>query len=273
MAYARTRLGRLYCEEHGKALRAGEPAVVLLHGLLFDGGMWRAQLEPLSALGRVVVLDGPGHGRSEPPPRFTLEEHADALLDAFSELDITRALVVGLSWGGMVAMRFALQHPSRVAGLALLDTTAEREKLAVRLRQRAFVALHRRVGVPFGLFERQVAPLLFGRSTLAARPELALATYRRAMGFDREGVARATMAVAVRRTSVLEKIDRILAPTLVMCGREDRATPLARSESIARAIPRARHVVIDGVGHSTPIEAPDLVSRHLTAFARTLISS
>src|SRR5688572_23661851 len=125
MAYVRTRLGRLFVEERGEARKKSDPPIVLLHGLLFDGGMWRGQVEPLSALGRLVIIDGPGAGKSEPPPRFMLEEHADALLDAWGELAIDKAIIVGLSWGGMVGMRLALQHPTRVCGLALLDTSAE----------------------------------------------------------------------------------------------------------------------------------------------------
>ena len=136
MPYVRTRLGRLFYDDRGEQKRPGDPPIVLLHGLLFDGGMWRGQVEPLAALGRVIVFDGPGHGKSEPPPRFTMEEHADALFDAFGELGIARAVVVGLSWGGMVAMRLALQHPVKVAGLALLDTSAERQTLAGRLADR-----------------------------------------------------------------------------------------------------------------------------------------
>lgn len=272
MPYVCTRLGRLYYVERGEARRSGDPAIVLLHGLLFDGGMWRGQLEPLSAFGRVVVIDGPGHGKSEPPPRFTMEEHADALLDAFGDLDVTRALVVGLSWGGMVGMRLALQHPARVAGLALLDTSAERQTLAERLRYRAFVAIHRRVGIPYGLFVKEVAPLLFAPRTLLERPELLESTYRRTMGFDREGVARAALAVVVHRASILEKLDRIRIPTLVMCGREDRATTPDKSENIARAIPGARLVVIDGVGHMSTLEDPAAVNQHLVPFARSIVS-
>src|SRR5690349_7141247 len=110
MAYVRTRLGRWFYEELGETKREGDPTIVLLHGLLFDGGMWRGQLEPLAALGRVLVFDGPGHGKSEEPPRFTLEDHADALaIDAFGELDVDKAILVGLSWGGMISMRAAIQ--------------------------------------------------------------------------------------------------------------------------------------------------------------------
>src|SRR6478609_7548868 len=139
MAYVRTRLGRLFYDEIGRTRHAGDPAIVLLHGLLFDGGMWRGQIEPLSALGRVVVFDGPGHGKSEPAPRFMLEEHADAMFDALGEIGIRRAVIVGISWGGMVGMRLALQHPEKVAGLAILDSSAEAETFVNRVRYRALI--------------------------------------------------------------------------------------------------------------------------------------
>lgn len=271
MAYVRTRLGRLFYEERGAARRAGDPTIVLLHGLLFDGGMWRGQVEPLSAFGRVIVMDGPGHGKSEPPPRFMMEEHADALYDALGDLRIERAFVAGLSWGGMVGMRLALQHPQKVAGLALLDTSAEPQTLVERIRYRAFVALHRRVGIPYGMFLREVAPLLFAPRTLLERPDLVEATYRRTMGFDREGVARASLAVVVHRKDVLGALGAIRVPTLVMCGREDRATTPDKSENIARAIPGARLVVLEGAGHMSTLEDPDTVNQYLVPFARSVV--
>ena len=94
MAYVGTRLGRWFYEERGKAKPSDKTAIVLLHGLLFDGGSWKNQVGPLSELGRVVVFDGPGHGKSEVPPIFTLDEHADALADALAELEIERAVLV-----------------------------------------------------------------------------------------------------------------------------------------------------------------------------------
>lgn len=266
MAYVRTRLGRLFYEERGTQRRSGDPAIVLLHGLLFDGGMWRGQVEPLSALGRVIVFDGPGHGKSEPAPRFMLEDHADALFDAFGELGIRRAVVVGLSWGGMVAMRLALQHPTKVAGIAVLDASAEVDPLAKRVKYRAFVALHRRMGFPYALFEKEIAPLMFSARTLAERPELLEASYRRAMGFDREGFARAAIAVVVHRKNILPDVSRIRTPTLVMCGREDRSTPPERSQAIASAVPQAKLVIIDGVGHMSALEDPAAVNAHLVPF-------
>ncbi len=268
MGYVRTRLGRLFYEERGAQRRSGDPAIVLLHGLLFDGGMWRGQVEALAALGRVVILDGPGHGKSEPAPRFMLEEHADALLDAFGELGIRRAVIVGLSWGGMVAMRLALQHPGKVAGLALLDTSADAEPLAQRVKFRAFIAMHRRIGFPFSLFQRELAPLIFGPRARIESPELIAAAYRRMMSFDRAGLSRAAIAVVVHRKKILPDLPRIDTPTLVICGREDQSTPPEQSEAIARRIPRARLELIEGVGHMSALEDPAAVNAHLFPFVR-----
>jgi 3-oxoadipate enol-lactonase len=275
MAYVRSRLGRLFFEEYGAARgRPGaEPAILLLHGVLFDGGMWRHQIEPLSALGRVIVLDGPGHGKSEPAPRFMLEEHADALFDALGELGVRRAVVVGLSWGGMIGMRLALQHPEKVAGLALLDTNAEGEPLGKRVKFRALIAMHRRIGMPFSLYEKELAPLMFSPKTLAERPELVVAAYQRAMGFDRGGIARAAIAVSVHRKNILPEIPKIKVPTLVLCGRDDAATPPETSRKIADAIPHAKMVVVDGVGHLSALEDPPAVNAHIVPFVRDVLAA
>lgn len=246
----------------------GDPAVVLLHGLLFDGGMWRHQVEPLCALGRVVVFDGPGHGKSEDPPRFSLEDHVEALFDAFAELGIERAVIVGLSWGGMVAMRFALRHPKKVAALALCDTSADAERLANRIRYRMFAALHRRAGFPPALFRKEVAPLMFARRTLREQPELAERALVVANGFSREGLVRATLAVVVYRLSILDAIDRIVAPTLILCGREDHCTPPRHSEEIQARIRGSKLVWIDDAGHMSPLEQPHQIDAALVPFVK-----
>lgn len=272
MAYVRTRLGRLFYDERGEARRASDPAIVLLHGLLFDGGMWRAQIEPMSAIGRVLVFDGPGHGKSEPPPRFMLEEHADAVFDAFGDLGVATAVIVGLSWGGMVGMRVAIQHPEKVAGLALIDTSAEGLTLAEKVRYRAFIALHRRVGLPYGMFTKEVAPLLFGDRALRERHDLLEASYRRAMGFDRRGVARAAIATVVHRKNVLDKVAAVRVPTLVMVGEQDRSTPPDKAENMARTIPGAELVRLPGLGHMSVLEDPDAVNARLVPFVRRVVT-
>lgn len=272
MAYVRTRLGRLFYDERGTTRSKGDPAIVLLHGLLFDGGMWRGQVEPLTSLGRVLVFDGPGHGKSEPGPRFAIEDHAHAMFDAFNELGVDKAVLVGLSWGGMLAMRIALQHPEKVAGLALMDTSAGAEPLANKLKYRTLIAIHRRIGFPYSMFEREIAPLLFSPRTIREREDLLQHAYTRAMGYERGGVARAAIAVVVHRTDITPNLGRITAPTLVMCGTEDASQPPVHSQAIARGIPGAELVMLDGLGHMSALEDPEAVNARLIPFVGKFFS-
>jgi 3-oxoadipate enol-lactonase len=267
MAYVRTRLGRWFYEERGKGRGHGD-AILLFHSLLCDGGMWRGQLGPLAELGRVIVFDSPGHGRSEVPPPFTLEDNAAALADVFTELALARVVIVGLSWGGMIGMRAALLYPDKVRAIALLDTSAEEVPVNERVKFRIMVAFARRFGLPPALVQSQIAPLMFAEKTLRDRPELAEELGRTVNGYPREGTARASLAVAIRRKSIVDKIGAIKVPTLVMCGREDRATPPDRTRTIASTISGARLEWIDDAGHLSAVEKPDAVNRELVPFVR-----
>jgi 3-oxoadipate enol-lactonase len=273
MPYVRTRLGRWFYEERGAKLRSGDPTIVLWPSLLCDGGMWKNQIEPLASCGRVVVFDGPGHGKSEVPPPFSLEDNADALTDAFGELEIERCVFVGLSWGGMVGMRLALQHPQRVCALALLDTSAEAEDRAHAVKYRVFVSFGRRFGLPKAMADEMIVPLYFTENTYATRPDLVERFVRNANGFSREGLARASMAVVVRRKDILARLGSIRAPSLVICGREDRATPPVHSDRIAHAIAGAKLVMIEGAGHLSVLEQPRAVNLALVPFVREAIGA
>ncbi len=268
MSYVRTRLGRWFYEERGAAKRPRDPAILLMHGFFFDGRSWKGQVEPLSALGRVVILDGPGHGRSEAPPRFSLEDHADALLDVYAELGLERAVLVGLSWGGMVAMRMALQHPEKVRAMALLDTSAGAELLQNRVKYRLLAAFTRRYGFPPAMVETQMLPKFFSPEYLRDHREAARGYMRVGAGFDRDGVSRAALAVLIKRKSIEPSLGRVRAPTLVICGSEDAATPLHRSETIAQGIPGAKLIVLPRVGHMSAIEQPAAVNEHVVPFVQ-----
>jgi 3-oxoadipate enol-lactonase len=268
MSYVRTRLGRWFYEERGAPKRPRAPAILLMHGFFFDGRMWKGQVEPLAALGRVIVLDGPGHGRSEAPPRFSLEDNADALLDVYAELGLESAVLVGISWGGMTAMRMALQHPEKVRALALLDTSAGQELTTNRVKYRILTAFTRRYGIPPRVVEREMLPKFFGPTYLREHREEALGYMRAGAGFERDGVARAALGVLVKRKNIERALGRIHTPTLVLYGADDAATPPHRSETIARGIAGAKLVVVSGAGHMSAIEQPARVNEHLVPFVQ-----
>jgi 3-oxoadipate enol-lactonase len=263
--YVSTRLGRWYYEEHGDAAGGRALTMILFPSFLTDGGMWDGQVEALAAHGRVVVVDPPGHGKSEPPPPFSLDDCSRALLDAADALGIERFAMVGLSWGGMLGMRIAVLAPDRVTSLALLDTSAAPEQMRNRVRYRAMLSTYRRVGFPAWLADRRIVPLFFAEDTLRERAELARRFWNDASGFSREGVYRAGKAI-FQRGDFRTELARIRAPTLVLCGSGDRATPPERSREIAAGIAGAELVLIERAGHLSPVEQPDAVNAALVPF-------
>jgi 3-oxoadipate enol-lactonase len=273
MAYVRTRLGRWFYDEHGAAARQGDATIVLLHSLLCDGSMWRGQVGPLSELGRVLVLDSPGHGKSEVPPPFTLEENAHALEDALDGLGVAKAVIVGLSWGGMLAMRLALQRPERVAAMVLLDTSADGTLLRERVEYRLMCALALRIGLPPRLAAKKVVPLMFAPRTRETRPELVADFLRTMSGFPREGLVRATMAVSIERASIVESLRKVRVPTLVGHGEEDSATPPEMSRRIASHIAGSELVVFPKLGHLSALEDADLVNGWVVPWVKTHLAA
>ena len=271
MGTVSTRVGAWAFDEYGAARYPGDPPVVLLHGLMLDRRMWTAQVGSLATLGRVLVFDGPGHGQSEVPPPFTLEDHADALAEALDEVRAARAILVGHSWGGMTALRFALRHRERLAGLAVVGASADPEPWARWLKYRLYAAWVARLGVPGPLARLELARIVYGPRARRARRDLTrdfMATVRR---HPREGLARAGLAV-VDRAPIAAQMPLVAAPALVLVGRDDRTQPLARSEDLARRIPGARLVVLPG-GHTPPVERPEEFNAALVPFLRRLLSS
>lgn len=265
--YVSTRLGRWFYEERGHARHDGDATIVLWHSFLCDGGMWDAQVGPLSELGRVVVFDGPGHGKSEPPPVFTLEDNARALGDALDVLGAKKVIVVGLSWGGMMGMQLALLDPKRVTALALIDTSASPEIIGRQLKYRAMLSTFRRVGLPPFLVESQVAKAMFGPRTLRSRRHLVDRFANDLSGFSREGVYRVGRAI-FWRDDIVPRLGSITAKTLIIHGTDDAAIPVDRARIMADRIPGARLAMIEGAGHLSAVEEPDAVNAQLVPFVR-----
>lgn len=267
-----TSMGRWSYAARGERRRAGAPDVLLLHGLFVDSSLWRAQLDPLARLGRVVALDMPGHGGSEVPAPFDLEGQTEALASALTSMGIERAVCVGWSWGGSIALRLALQHPERVAALALLDTTGEAQTRYRKVKYGLLVAIVRRFGLTPWLARSQIAPLMFAARTRREHPELVEEFVRTATAPARATIVRAARAVAIHQSSVLDRLGSVTVPALVLCGREDRGYPPALSEHLARAIPGARLEWIEGAGHLSLLERPDEVNRSLIPFVAQQLS-
>ncbi len=266
MREVETPMGKWSYTVQGERHRPDDPDILLLHGLFIDSSLWRAQIDPLARLGRVVALDLPGHGLSDVPPPFDLLGQAEILAGALPAMEIRRTVCVGWSWGGALALHLALRQPEAVIALALLDTFAEAQTPYRKLKYRLFVALGRRFGVTPWLARSQIAPLMFSARSRREQPALVDEFVRAATALPREAVIRAAEAVTIDQPDILGRLGALAVPTVVLCGRDDRSQPPALSEHIARAIPGARLEIIAQAGHNLPWERPDEVNRILVPF-------
>jgi 3-oxoadipate enol-lactonase len=227
-------------------------AVLLVHAIGCDLGMWDSLAAALAPRFRVVRMDVRGHGKSEVTPRpYSLDQLADDALGVLDSLAIDRAHWVGLSLGGMIGQAFALRHPKRLRRLVLANTTSSYGAEGPKM------------------WEARANAVSDGG--MAAIKDLAMARYfsddfraREAALVGRVGDRfLATPAQgyigccdAIRGLAFTSRLDRIEAPTLVIAGEKDLGTPVSMSQAIASAIPRARLAVIPGAAHLSAVENP-----------------
>jgi 3-oxoadipate enol-lactonase len=240
------------------------PPVVLGHSLLCDVTMWRGVAPALAARYRVINVEVRGHHRSTAPRAFTLEDLAADWLAILDHEQVGRAALVGLSMGGMTAIRLALAAPQRVAAMALIDSNADREDFAARARNTVMASIYRGFGLVKAI-EPKVLDLMLGRTSRARNPVLADDVRAIVASHQRAPLSRAIRAVNARGT-ILEKLGAITAPTLVVVGDEDVATPVEKSERLASAIPGARLEILPELGHLSALEDPAAVLGKIEPF-------
>lgn len=268
---ARTRVNgialKIYEPSSASRLGAIETTpVFLLHGIGANADTFSGVAPRLADAGwRVVAWDAPGYGESEDPTsQVTGADSAGTYVDIVAgligALDAERAHLVGVSWGGVLAIHVASRRPELVASLSLLDSTrgsgtAPEKAAAMRGR----VAELEELGGP--AFAAKRAPRL-----LAEHPEpVAAAEVERQMSQVRvPGYSGAAEMMAQSDTGPL--LTQLHVPTLVLVGDEDHVTGVDESRLLAREIPGAYFCLINRAGHAAVQERPVEVAEALLSF-------
>lgn len=236
--------------------------LVFIHGAGEDGRIWDRQVAAFGGAHRVLALDLPGrHTRRAEP---ALDSHGANARDLVAQLDragIGRAVVVGHSMGGGVALTAALEHPGRVRALVLVVTGARLKMhpdFLEKARQRAEDPTGA-AGPPVPL-ERTVAPgtpaatlAWLAERAMTAPPATIYADFRANNAFD-----------------VMERLGAIATPTLVIGATEDRMAPPKFSEFMAERIPGARLVILPAAGHYPQVEQEERFNQALQTFLAPL---
>jgi pimeloyl-ACP methyl ester carboxylesterase len=252
---------------------SGSECIVFSHSYLVDHRHFEAQMAALEDRYRIIAYDHRDHGQSaRVDGAYGIY---DLVADGAAVIEATGAAPchwVGLSTGGFVGMRLALQHRDKLKSLTLMDTSAEAEGRLVRMKYHALMLALRVVGIRPLVGE--AAKSLLGRTTLDApeRAEL-LALWRDRMA-DNDPDALIRFGKAIwSRDDVLDALRATELPTLIVVGAEDRSLPPVHARRMHEAIAGSRLEIIEDAGHLCTVERPERVSEVLTAFIDEVAAS
>jgi len=245
MATIETALGRIGFLDNGAAGDA--TPMIFLHGVGSDKSVWRPQLDHLAGARRALAFDYPGYGESEFRAHATRADFAASILAALDALEIKTAHVCGLSLGGIIAMEMWAASPSHCASLVLADTFAIHPDGA-GITERSIAAADK--GPLREFAEARVDFLLAQPTDPAIRTEIVETMSRIDPAAYKLG-AEAVWNADERGTAAT-----IDAPTLVLCGTEDKPTPVKLSAELAALVPGSRFALIPDAGHLTNLEKP-----------------
>jgi 3-oxoadipate enol-lactonase len=242
--------------------REDGPVLVLSNSLGSNLSMWDPQMQALRQRFRVVRYDQRGHGRSPVPDGpYSIDDVGGDALALLDRLGIERAHFCGLSLGGMTGMWLAINAPERIDRLVLCCTSAQLGPPDMWADRAATV---RADGV------EAIADAGIGRwlteGFIAREPETTAAVRAMLVATPDEGYA--GCCAAIEHMDLIPELGASRAPTLVIAGRQDPATPPEHGERIAAGIPGARLELVDAA-HLATVEQPeamtDLIAGHLLA--------
>lgn len=233
------------------------PPVILLPGIGGDHLIWTPEIRRLPNL-RTYALDLPGHGKSGGVGRQSAEDYARCIVEFMDCVQIWKAVFVTHSMGGALALTLALDHPDRTAGLVLISSGA-------------------RLPVPSKILENAASPSTF---PFAAQELHALSSGTQTPPRVREQNLKRLLALrptlfysdllTCDRFDVTERLASIHVPTLVICGTEDKLTPLHHSSLLAAHIPNAALQTFNEASHMVIQEQPHRLVKTLLVFIQTV---
>ena len=254
----------------------GAPVLIAHHG---GGGIGsleepRATFGPLADLFRVVVFDARGCGRSEGVPPYSHEQWADDVDGLRQWAGAEKIVVAGGSYGGFIAMEYAVRYPDRVLAMVLRDTAPDASTLMLAYEN---ARKQDRVALPWADFDRYWTGRITDDEDLKARWAEMIPLYD--YEYDPVKSAAAVEAGLYRHEShnwcfqqnmpiydLKPLLPAVACPTLVTVGRADWVTPVSQAQVIADLVPDSRLVVFEKSGHSPQTEEAELFQQVMRDF-------
>jgi len=245
---------------------AGTP-LVFLHGFLCDSRVWRPQLAELADDFDVIAWDAPGAGFSpDPPGCFAMTDWAACLAGFLDALDLGRAHIAGLSWGGLLAQELYRLAPEHVRTLILADTYAGwKGSFGEEVALQRLTRCERESSLSPDDFVRVWVPAEFFTDGVAGAVVKEMAAVVR--DFHPSGFR--LMARSLAESDTTDLLPNIAVSTLLLWGECDQRSPLNLARAFHAAIPGAELKLIANAGHVCNLERPEEFTAHVRRFARS----
>lgn len=245
---------------HYKVVGEGEPTIVLLHGFAASVFSWRKVMEPLGEMGTVIAFDRPAFGLTERPTPgewadenpYSPEALADLTVRLMDELGVERAVLVGHSAGGSIALLTALRHPERVEALVLEDASVYEVNGAPDwMRPLLRTPQMSRLGP---VMVRSL--VLWGEAAIRTAwddpdkitVEL-VSGYKKPLQAENWDRALWEFVLASHPLGLADRLDEVSVPVLVITGERDPIVAAHNSQRLAEELPDAELAVIPNCGH------------------------
>lgn len=232
--------------------KEGRAYVLFIHGAGGGQHIWSYQKGFFKKEFNPILLDLPGHGESGEEGESEIGKYAEHVYDFIKALGLPEVFLVGHSMGGAIVQTMALKYPEAIKGIILVGTGARLRVLPMILNgiRENFEKTVRQINEMH--FSRKVSPDLLAKSLeymLKVRPDILYGDY-----------------LACDRFDIMQEVEKIDLPALILCGDEDQLTPVKYSQFLRDRIRASRLEVLPGAGHMVMMESPSAFNETIREF-------
>ncbi len=243
--------------------------VIFIHGFPLDKSIWEDQIQAYSGKYRIITFDIRGFGESEEGMEtFSIDLFTKDLQGFMDALELEKAVIVGFSMGGYIALDAMRKFPERIIGLALVDTQCQADTEEVYEKRMKACEKIRRESV--SVYADEVLPALLVASEDGGDNSNAMIAIRTIIEGTSKDVLCNSLVAMANREATCATLKNIQVPTLLLVGEDDTLTPVEKAESMHAEIPGATLHVIPYAKHLSHIDNPEIFNRHLGAFLQRI---